>query len=199
MSSSRTIAQLNRKTKGVKNTRAFTTNWYLYKTYMQPIYQRPQTLNAGTATEIYRLKKRGPKPKNRETGKKTMNFEEALLEAIDEGLSLLGESAKRAVYFHLEKDFEMNRLEISYRIEEFTDAIENIFGTGAKILEIQIMKCLFKKVGYTFKLYPRQKNLTFTEYIAAIKLRNNYKNVQEQQLNPKRKNNRKKKICTRTC
>jgi len=93
-----------------------------------------------------------------------------LLEAIDEGLSLLGESSKQAIYFHLEKTFKMNRVDIPYRIEEFTDAIEKIFGTGAKILEIQIMRCLFKKVGYTFKHYTKQKNLTFTEYIAAVKL-----------------------------
>jgi len=101
---------------------------------------------------------------------KTTSFEEVLLEAIDEGLSMLRESPKQAIYYHLEKTFKMNRLDIPYRIEEFTDAVEKIFGSGAKILEIQIMKCLFKKVGYTFKHYPKQKNLTFTEYIAAARL-----------------------------
>jgi hypothetical protein len=63
----------------------------------------------------------------------------------------------------------MNRLDIPHRIEEFTKAIESIFGNGAKILEIQIMKSLFKKVGYQVKQYSGQKNLTFIEYIAAIK------------------------------
>ena len=172
----------------------FTTNWYLYKTYLHPISKKPQTRNSGTVTEIYGSKKRrGFKPKNREASQKTMKFEEVLLEAIDEGLSLLGESSKHAVYFHLEKTFKMNRLDIPYRIEEFTDAVEKIFGSGAKILEIQIMKCLFKKVGYKFKHYPKQKNLTFTEYIAAVKLeKNNYEKIKEQQPNPKRKQNRKK-------
>jgi len=134
------MGQLNRNTKGVKNRGVFTTNWYLYKTHF------------------------GPKI---EAEKRTMNFEEVLLEAIDEGLSLLGESAKQAVYCHLGKTFKMNRLDIPYRLEEFTDAIEGIFGAGAKILEIQIMKCLFKKVGYTFKNYPRPKDLTLTEYVTA--------------------------------
>jgi len=134
------MGQLNRNTKGVKNRGVFTTNWYLYKTHF------------------------GPKI---EAEKRTMNFEEVLLEAIDEGLSMLGESAKQAVYCHLGKTFKMNRLDIPYRLEEFTDAIEGIFGAGAKILEIQIMKCLFKKVGHTFKNYPRPKNLTFTEYVTA--------------------------------
>ena len=188
------MEQLNRKTKEVKTMGIFTTNWYLYKTYLHPLSKKPQTRNSETVTEIYGSKKRrGFNSKNREAEKKTMNFEEVLLEAIDEGLSLLGESPKQAVYFHLEKTFKMNRLDIPYRIEEFTDAVEKIFGSGAKILEIQIMKCLFKKVGYTFKHYPKQKNLTFTEYIAAVKLeKNNYENIREKQPNPNRKQNRKK-------
>jgi len=188
------MEQLNRKTKEVKTMGVFTTNWYLYKTYLHPISKNSQTRNSGIATKIYGSKKRrGFNSKNREAEKKTMSFEEDLLEAIDEGLSLLGESSKQAVYCHLEKTFKMNRLDIPYRIEEFIDAVEKIFGSGAKILEIQIMKCLFKKVGYTFKHYPKQKNLTFTEYIAAVKLeKNNYENIKEQQPNPNRKQNGKK-------
>ena len=148
-----TMEQLNRKTKDVKNRGVFTTNWYLYKTHLHA------------------------SPKF-EGEKKTMIFEEFLLEAIDEGLSVLGESAKQAVYCHLGKTFKITRQDIPYRLEEFTDAIEGIFGAGAKILEIQIMKCLFKKVGYTFKNYPRPKDLTFTEYIAAVKLeKNNYEKI----------------------
>jgi hypothetical protein len=177
---SRTMPQLNRKTKGVKTMGVFTTNWYLYKTHLHPISKKSETRNCETVTEVYVSKRRWFKPKNREAEKKTMKFEEVLMEAIDEGLSLLGESSKQAIYFHLEKTFKMNRVDIPYRIEEFTDAIEKIFGTGAKILEIQIMKCLFKKVGSTFKHYPKQKNLTFTEYIAAVKLeKNNYENIRK--------------------
>ena len=188
------MEQLNRKTKEVKNMGVFTTNWYLYKTYLHPISKKPQTQNSETITEIYESKKRrGFKSKNREAEKKTRNFEEILLEAIDEGLSLLGESPKQAVYFHLEKTFKMNRLDIPDRIEDFTDAVEKIFGSGAKILEIQIMKCLFKKIGYTFKHYPKKKNLTFTEYIAEVKLeKNNYENIKEEQSNPNHKQNGKK-------
>jgi len=153
--------------------RVFTTNWYLYKTHF------------------------GPKI---EGEKKTRIFEEFLLEAIDEGLSLLGESSKQAVYFHLGKTFKITRQDIPYRLEQFIDAIEKIFGSGAKILEIQIMKCLFKKVGYTFKNYPKQKNLTFTEYIAAVKLeKNNYEKIKEEQPNPNRKQNGKKIIGVRIC
>jgi hypothetical protein len=76
----------------------------------------------------------------------------------------------------------MDRQNIPYRIEEFTDAIEKIFGNGAKILEIQIMKCLFKKVGYKLKHYPKRENITFTEYITAVKRgKNNHGNVRKKQ------------------
>ena len=178
------MEQLNKTTKGVKTMQVFTTNWYLYKTGLHPISTRSQEGNSGRETESYMSKKRrrNHSPKNN-TQKKTTKFEELLLEAVDEGLTVLGESSKHVVYFYLEKTYKMNRLDIPYRIEEFTDAVEKIFGTGAKILEIQIMKCLFKKVGYTFKHYSRQKNLEFTEYIAAIKLKKNHENINEQQPN----------------
>ncbi len=165
--------------------RVFTTNWYLYKTYLHPFSTKSQKRNSGTETESYGTKKRKKDHSPRiKAEKRTMDFEELLMEAIDEGLSLLGESAKQAIYCHLEKTFKMNRLDIPYRIEEFIDAIERIFGNGSKILEIQIMKCLFKKVGYTVKHHSKQKNLTFTEYITAIKLeKQKRENINEQQPN----------------
>jgi hypothetical protein len=170
----------------VKIVSKFTTNWYLYKTYLHPLSNESQTLNPEPATQIFESKKRrGFNSKNQEAENKT-KFEKVLLEAIDEGLSLLGESSKQAVYIHLEKAFKMNRQNIPYRIEDFTDAIEKLFGAGAKILEIHIMKCLFKKVDYKFKHYTKQKNLTFMEYIAAVKLeKEDNDNIKEQYLNHK--------------
>lgn len=158
---------------------AFTTNWYLYKAYSHPIFKESQTSRNKIATETCRSNRRTKfKPKNREIEIERMNFEEALLEAIDEGLSLLGESSKKAVYFHLEKAFEINRETIPHKIEDFVSALEKIFGTGAKIVEIQIMKCLFKKVGCNFTHYPQKKSLTFIEYIAAVKLeKENYEKL----------------------
>jgi hypothetical protein len=109
-----------------------------------------------------------------------MSFEEHLLEAIDDGLASLGELAKKAFYYNLEKTFNINRQDIPCKIEKFTYALERIFGIGAKILEIQIMKCLYKKVGYTFKSYQEPANLEFIEYVAAVKLaKDNYGNIRE--------------------
>ena len=161
----------------------FTTNWYLYKTYTHSISKESQTRNPRPATQIYGSE-RGTEFTSKNQEAENKKFDEVLLEAIDEGFSLLGDSSKQAVYFHLEKSFNMHRLDIPSRIEEFVDAIEKLFGSGAKILEIHIMKCLFKKVNYNFKHYPKQKNLTFTEYIAALKLEQG-NNIKEQYLNRK--------------
>jgi hypothetical protein len=96
------------------------------------------------------------------------DFDKLLLEAVDEGLSSLGESPKQAIYFHLEKSFNIKKQEIPYKIEAFADGIEKIFGLGADFLKILIMKQLHKKAGQVFK-WPESKDLTFTEYVAAAK------------------------------
>ena len=127
-----------------------------------------------------------------------MNFEKLLLEAIDEGFSTLGESSKVAIYFQLEKNFKIKKQEIPHRIEEFTNAIERIFGNGAQLVEIRIMKSLFTRVGCNFKSYQSPANLDFTEYIAAIKLaKNNDDLIKNQQPNSNRKRNNKRIVFAR--
>jgi hypothetical protein len=71
------------------------------------------------------------------------DFEKLLLEAVDEGLSSLGETSKIAIYFHLKKSFNIKKKEIPYKIEAFAKGIEKIFGLGANFLEILIMKQLY--------------------------------------------------------
>ena len=96
------------------------------------------------------------------------DFERILLEAVDEGLSSLGESSKVAVYFHLQKDFNVRREEIPCNVGAFVDAMEKIFGQGASFLEILIMKRLHQKVRGASRL-RESEDFTFTEYIASTK------------------------------
>jgi len=97
------------------------------------------------------------------------SFERLLLKAIDEGLSSLGDSPKRVVYFYLEKRFKVKKREIPYKIEDFVDALEKIFGLGAKFLEILIIKQLYEKVGQIFEWNKGQTDLVFSEYVAAAR------------------------------
>ena len=98
------------------------------------------------------------------------SFEELLLEAIEEVLSSLGGPTKQTVYFHLEKTYNIDKKAIPHKIDAFVKVIEEIFGFGARLIEIEIMKSLHKKFGHALKYFPKADELVFTEYLMAAKL-----------------------------
>jgi hypothetical protein len=98
-----------------------------------------------------------------------LDFAKLLLESVDEGLSLLGYCSKQALYSHLENNLKIRKQDIPEKIEQFSDAIEKIFGHSAKLLEIEIMKNLFKRLEHSFE-YPAEKdNLIFIKYVKAAR------------------------------
>lgn len=97
------------------------------------------------------------------------DFDKLLLETVDETLSSMGNSVKQAIYFHLEKRFGIRRQDIPNKIEEFADAIESIFGMGAKLLEIRMMERLYEKIGRDFKYTPKEGDILFASYLEIAK------------------------------
>jgi hypothetical protein len=95
------------------------------------------------------------------------NFEKLLIEAVDNVFSSLGDSCKQALYFHLKHGYDITKQEIPQRIEDFADALEEIFGLGAKLIEIEIMRALFTKVQ-DFSHSPKQEDLSFTKYVETL-------------------------------
>jgi hypothetical protein len=79
------------------------------------------------------------------------NFDRLLLDAINEGLSSLGEDVKAAICFPLEDLFKIRKQELAIRLSDFSNAMEQIFGLGARHLEILFMKNLHAKVGTVCK------------------------------------------------
>jgi hypothetical protein len=75
------------------------------------------------------------------------DFDKTLLSAIEEGLGPLGDSSKQAIFFHLEKSFDIRKESIPTKLKEFKDALEGIFGPGAQIIEKSIARCLQNKLG----------------------------------------------------
>ena len=100
----------------------------------------------------------------KESASRKGNFEKLLIEAVDNVFSSLGDSCKQAIYFHLKDRYNISKHEIPYRIEDFADALEKIFGVGAKLIEIEIMRALFTKVQ-DFSYSPKQEDLSFTNYV----------------------------------
>jgi len=99
---------------------------------------------------------------------KSRAFDELLLIAIDEALFSLGESAKQAIYFHIENKFGVARNEIPENLEEFQAGLEKIFGAGARFIEILIMKNLYAKIGQKL-IMEKSEQLEFIEYVEAAK------------------------------
>ena len=96
------------------------------------------------------------------------DFEKLMLDAVDEGLSSLGESSKQAIYFHLERSFDLRREEIPDRMGAFAQAMENIFGAGAGCLEVLIMQRLYEKVGGALE-WDKSKGFSLVEYVTVAK------------------------------
>jgi hypothetical protein len=105
------------------------------------------------------------------------NFDQILLVAIDEALSSLGENVKASIYFQLGNLFKIKKQEIPSRIGDFSDALEQFFGLGARHLEILFIKNLHAKIKVTCKWptykWPLSKwivpEMTFQEYVRLMR------------------------------
>jgi hypothetical protein len=107
-------------------------------------------------------------------------FDDILLETIDETLSSLGEPVKNAVYFHLQTNFNISKNEIPKKINEYSEIIHKIFGSGASRFEIKLMQTLHSKIDVNVK-WPQYEaplskwiitDMTFVEYVNSM--RHNY-------------------------
>ena len=100
-------------------------------------------------------------------------FDQILLEAIDEALLSLGENVKISIYFHLDDLFKIKKQEIPFRIDDFSRALTQIFGSGAQSLEIMFMKSLHSKLKLYCKGPSRcewvASEVTFQEYVCLMK------------------------------
>lgn len=96
------------------------------------------------------------------------NLRKILLEAVEEGLSSLGDSPKQAIFFHLEASFEISKDNIPANLTDFSKALEKIFGPGAVYLEKLIAKRLYEKLGLEFQ---EAENWDFLGYVNNAKER----------------------------
>jgi len=85
-----------------------------------------------------------------------------LLEAVDEGLLILGESARKAIYFHLQNGCSLPREDIPDKPEMFAEGLKKMFGAGAKVIEESVVKILYGKLGIEYK---ERENTCFVDYL----------------------------------
>jgi hypothetical protein len=99
---------------------------------------------------------------------KQNGFDKLLLDSIDEALLSLGESAKQAIYFHIEHNYQVTRNQIPQNLKQFQTALEKIFGVGSRYLEILIMKKLYAGIGHPLQM-ENNNQLEFTKYVDAAR------------------------------
>jgi hypothetical protein len=97
------------------------------------------------------------------------NFEATLIEAVDKSFSSFGQCCKQAIYLQLENTFKIKKQEIPFKIAEFADSIQQIFGIGAKLIELKIIGALHEKIR-DFTYFPEKEDLVFTEYIESLRV-----------------------------
>jgi hypothetical protein len=94
-------------------------------------------------------------------------FEKAVTEAVDESLSALGDRNKQTIYRHLENRYDIRKEEIPRKIAGFAYAIEETFGSVAKLIEVKIIKNLHSK-SRDFHYVTNKEELKFIEFINSL-------------------------------
>lgn len=86
---------------------------------------------------------------------------------VDEVLSSLGVECRQVICDHLEQSYDMNADEIANCPEEFSDALRQIFGDAAALLEIRMMQ----KIHRAFPKFRHKttSKLTFANYVNEVK------------------------------
>ncbi|MEM3704117.1 MAG: hypothetical protein QXX79_06870 [Candidatus Bathyarchaeia archaeon] len=98
--------------------------------------------------------------------KRRVEFKKALVEAIDEGLLMLGESGRDVIYFNLQHFYGLGKEGVPDNPEIFTRCLRKIFGSGAAVIESSILKILYRKLGIE---YVEKKNYTFVNCLNEVK------------------------------
>jgi hypothetical protein len=101
-----------------------------------------------------------------------VTFFDFFLEAVDKSFLSLGEPVKKLIYLYLE-DSGITKSEIPFRINDFQNALEKLFGVGTRHIEILIIKNLHAKIKIKYKnALPSWfvPDITFQEYIRQAKM-----------------------------
>ncbi len=96
------------------------------------------------------------------------NLDMTILEAVDKSLASFGESVRQVVYYQLDTIYHVRKQDVPCRIEEFANALEEIFGVGARLIEMRILETLYSMSG-GFVYFPKGKDLVFKDYMLSIR------------------------------
>jgi hypothetical protein len=91
---------------------------------------------------------------------------EVVLQAVDDGLSVPGEIVRAAIYERIERSYRLRREEIPEKLETFHQALQDLLGGGAKVMEKLIAKNLYRRLGLDFREHA---NWSIVDYVSHAK------------------------------
>jgi hypothetical protein len=103
-------------------------------------------------------------PKNKNPRK---DFNKLLLKALDSTFSVLGDSGKQAIYRNLKNKYGLTKEAIPNNTAKFVDAIEEVFGQAAVLLEARIIHALHNEVK-DFVYFPGHDKISFAGYLGCL-------------------------------
>lgn len=82
-----------------------------------------------------------------------VDFRNFFLHSVDDTFKrVLGESGTHAVFHFLENKHELPKSSIGDKVDLFNEALDNLFGSGRKFLQGQVLKTVCSKLGITYDL-----------------------------------------------
>ena len=89
-----------------------------------------------------------------------------ILLAIDEGLLVLGEIVRVAIYERLERSYQLKREEIPESLVSFQKALGELLGSPAVVIGKVIAKDLYRRLGLDFQ---ERRGWTLVDYVNNAK------------------------------
>jgi len=74
---------------------------------------------------------------------------EVLVVAVERGLSVLGESVAQVIFHNLDRMYSLKRQDIIKKPDRFVQALQDLFGSGAAVIEELIIQSICAACGLT--------------------------------------------------
>jgi len=96
-------------------------------------------------------------------------FDKILLDVVDQGIrEVFEETAVQFIYNYLERNSSLRREDIPEKIDIFVEGLEEMLGSGAKVIEKLILKNLYSHLGIN---YQEMEGYRFSDYIREIEVK----------------------------
>jgi hypothetical protein len=82
------------------------------------------------------------------------DFSNRIVKAVDEGLTVLGQTAAQVIYHYLYTRFQIQPEDVPENLHLFHDALQAMLGEGSRVVEKMIAISLYRGLGLNLEEHP---------------------------------------------